>query len=224
MIKNIQIAIDGPSGAGKSTVAKRLAQKLNYDYIDTGAMYRAFALKLILNGYNSANIDDSIISKLIDSADIDFHEGNILLDGENVETKIRNEKIGILASDLSALKIVRDALVDKQRKIARSKSVIMDGRDIGTVVLKNADLKIYLTADPYTRAKRRYIDLLDSGVKTSLEETLDQILKRDYNDMNRKHSPLKKADDAIKLDTTNLNLDETVAKIIEILEEKINVL
>lgn len=209
----ITIAVDGPSGAGKSTVAKAVAKKMNIDYIDTGAMYRAVGYKMIQEGV--ALDDVEALAKMLETTDIDFANGNIMLDGININGLIRTPEISKQASDCSALQIVREKLVDLQRKMGQTKSVIMDGRDIGTNVFPNADYKFYITASAEERANRRYKELIEKGQDVVYEDVLKDIIQRDHNDSTRKLNPLKKADDAIELDTTVMTIDEVVNFVCE---------
>ncbi|MBE5731243.1 MAG: (d)CMP kinase [Clostridiales bacterium] len=212
----MKIAIDGPSGAGKSTLAKILASELGITYLDTGAMYRALGLKAYRLGI-AAN-DEPKVKELIGNTVIDVlaSEGGtqVFLDGEDVSTQIREHHISKMASDISALHCVRIFMVDLQRKIASLRPSVLDGRDIGTVVLPNADYKFYLTASVEERAHRRYLELLARGEKCDEAQIREDIAKRDYNDMNRQHSPLKKADDAIEIDSTSLSVDEVKQKML----------
>ena len=221
MEKQISIAIDGPVGAGKSTIARMVAKKLNIIYVDTGAMYRAVGLYATRKGKDTKNFDE--VKSVIDEIELDVKLSNngqlIFLNGENVTDLIRTPEISMAASNVSAVPEVRERLVDIQRKLADSKSVVMDGRDIGTVVLPNATTKIYLIADLDVRAERRHKELLKKGQNVTFEEVKNDIVERDRNDMNRAASPLKKADDAIELDTTKLNLDEVVTKLVEIVNK-----
>ncbi len=208
----IRIAIDGPGGAGKSTIAKLVGDKLGLEYIDTGAMYRAVGLKLNREGIK---IDDLIsISNILEETSIDFVNGKIILDGDDVSDIIRTQEISKLASIYSQIPEVRSKLVDIQRKIAAGKSVIMDGRDIGTNVLTDAELKIFLTADSMVRARRRYEELRSKGVKANLDDIHEEIKDRDYQDMNRKLNPLVQAEDAVMLDTSDMTIDEVVNTIV----------
>lgn len=216
----MRIAIDGPSGAGKSTMAKLLAGKLKLDYIDTGAMYRAVGLKMSREGLNMSDEDREKRIELLDSTDIDFEDGKVTLDGEDVSGLIRTPEISKLASDFSSLAEVREKLVKIQRGIGERKSVVMDGRDIGTNVFKDAEIKFYLTATAEERAKRRFKELTEKGKDVSYEDTLSDIKKRDHNDSHRKLNPLKKADDAIEIDTTLMTIDEVVGKMIDEIKEK----
>ncbi len=201
-----RIAVDGPSGAGKSTIAKALAKDLGIDYIDTGAMYRAVGYKLIKEGI--ALDDIAAIAAMLSGTSIDFEKGRTILDGTDISDLIRTPAISKMASDCSALPIVRDKLVEIQRNIGRAKSVIMDGRDIGTNVFKDAELKFFITASPEERARRRYLELVDKGVNQDYESVLSDIVARDHNDSTRALNPLKKADDAILIDTTDMSIDE----------------
>ena len=219
------IAIDGPAGAGKSSIAKALSKKLGFVYIDTGAMYRAVALFFLENGIKDSS--DNEIDKLLDKLDINIKytdgEQRVFLNNVDVSDKLRQEEIGKLASRFSAVKSVRKKLVALQRKLAKKENVIMDGRDIGTVVLPNADLKIYLSAGSKVRAKRRYLELIEKGFdKTALDEKAieNEIIKRDEADMNREISPLKKAEDAYCLDTSDMTFDEVVSKILDMVEKE----
>ena len=215
----INIAIDGPAGAGKSTIAKKIAKELDIIYVDTGAMYRAFGLYCIRNNISSDQND--IINNILDDIDISIcyidGEQQVILNDENVNQFIRDEEVGKMASEVSVNKNVRLKLVELQRNLATKKSIVMDGRDIGTYVLPNATNKIYLNASVETRAKRRHKELLEKGISRDLESIKDEIGKRDYRDMNREFAPLKKADDAIEVDTSNISIDEVVNKILEMI-------
>lgn len=208
----IRIAIDGPGGAGKSTIAKQVARALDIDYIDTGAMYRAVGYKLIRDNVDMH--DEAALAAMLDATDIDFSGGKTILDGEDISDRIRTQEISRKASECSALAPVRAKLVELQKKMGSTKSVIMDGRDIGTVVLKDAELKIYLTASAEERAGRRYKELLLKGEDISYEKVLADMQERDYNDMHREITPLRKADDAIELDTTGMSIDEVTEYIL----------
>lgn len=208
----IRIAIDGPGGAGKSTIAKLVGDKLGLEYIDTGAMYRAVGLKLNRKGIKP---DDLIsISNVLEETTIDFVNGKIILDGDDVSDIIRTQEISKFASIYSQIPEVRSKLVDIQRRIAAGKSVIMDGRDIGTNVLTDAELKVFLTADSMVRARRRYEELRSKGVNANLDDIHEEIKDRDYQDMNRKLNPLVRAEDAIRLDTSDMTIDEVVNTIV----------
>ena len=208
----MRIAIDGPGGAGKSTIAKLVGDKLGLEYIDTGAMYRAVGLKLNRKGIKP---DDLIsISNVLEETTIDFVNGKIILDGDDVSDIIRTQEISKFASIYSQIPEVRSKLVDIQRRIAAGKSVIMDGRDIGTNVLTDAELKVFLTADSLVRARRRYEELRSKGVNANLDDIHEEIKDRDYQDMHRKLNPLAQAEDAIRLDTSDMTIDEVVNTIV----------
>lgn len=213
-----QIAIDGPSGAGKSTIAKIVANKLKIDYIDTGAMYRALGLKMIRKGIDAQEVEK--VSQLLNDTVIDFSEGDILLDGEVVTSLIRTPEVSMKASSCSALAIVRRNMVASQQQMGAQKSVIMDGRDIATDVFPNAKYKFYITASAEERANRRYKELAEKGENVSFEETLAAIEARDYNDMNRDVSPLRQAEDAELVDTTEMTIDQVADYICSKIEEK----
>ena len=212
-----RIAIDGPSGAGKSTIAKKVAKELNIDYIDTGAMYRAVGYKMNREGVPFEECD--ALKEMLDATDIDFASGDIILDGEIVNTLIRTPEVSMLASKCSALPMVREKLVEIQRAMGTRKSVIMDGRDIGTNVLKDAEYKIFLTASAEERADRRFKELQEKGEDQSYEDVLADIKQREHNDTTRKLNPLKKADDAIELDTTGMGIDDVVKAVLEIADK-----
>lgn len=218
-MNNIKVAIDGPVGAGKSTVAKMIAKKMNIIYVDTGAMYRTVGLYAIRKGISTTDVES--LKVLINEIDIDVEIKNgeqlIYLNKEDVTGLIRTPEISMAASNVSAVPEVRAKLVDIQRKLAESKSVIMDGRDIGTVVLPNADTKIFLDASPKARAKRRYDELIAKKQEVTFEEVYNDLMQRDKNDSTRAASPLKKADDAIVLDTTELTLEQVVDEAIKII-------
>ncbi|KGF33420.1 cytidylate kinase [Peptoniphilus lacrimalis DNF00528] len=203
----MQIAIDGPAGSGKSTVAKKIAEKLNIIYIDTGAMYRAITLKL-------KDLDKKIYEEACNNTNIEFINNKIFLDGKDVSSQIRSEEISKLTSDISKIDFVRKKLVSIQKEIAAKNSVVMEGRDITTVVLPDADYKFYLSASPEIRAKRRTLQLKEKGLNADYEEILRDIKKRDNNDIKRENSPLKVADDAIVIDSSNLTADESIEKIL----------
>lgn len=209
----LTIAIDGPGGAGKSTVAKSVATRLNVDYIDTGAMYRAVAYKTIIN---DVDVDDpEKIKELLEETVIDFSKGDIFLDGKNVNKEIREPEISKVASKVSQIFEVREKLVELQRIMAKTKSVVMDGRDIGTNVLPEANCKFYMTASPQERAKRRYDELKSKGKDVSYEDVFSDIVHRDKQDMERELNPLRKAEDAVEIDTTGLNIQEVVDIILK---------
>lgn len=215
------IAIDGPSGAGKSTVAKLVSKELNFEYIDTGAMYRALAYKAFKN---NIQINEKEIDEMLISTKIDYFNNSIFLDDEKVDDNIRNENISKISSNVSALKNVRIKMVDLQRNIANNKNVILDGRDIGTNVFPNADYKFFIIASVEERSKRRYDELTKKGMYVSYDDILLDIKKRDINDSSRKIAPLKIAEDAILIDTTNMDIKDVVAKILSIVLEGPNAL
>lgn len=219
MDNKFSIAVDGPVGSGKSTISKLIAKKLKIVYVDTGAMYRAVALYFIKQGIDLKN-KAYIISnlELIDiSIQYQNNEQILFLNGVNVNSEIRSPEISMGSSLVSQIKEVRQKLVSLQKKLAKSQNIIMDGRDIGTNVLPDATLKIYLSADIDERAKRRYNEHLNDYNKVKLEEVKEAIIKRDYDDMTRKESPLKKASDAVEIDTTNLTIEQVADKIISLL-------
>lgn len=211
------IAIDGPSGAGKSTVAKLLSKKLGFEYIDTGAMYRALAYKAYMSKIKINEENEEKIDEMLKSTTVDYYNNNIYLDNENVEGLIRDEIISIGASEISALKNVRTKMVELQRKIAENKNVILDGRDIGTKVFPDADYKFFITASEETRAGRRYNQIAADGKAADYNSVLTDLRQRDKNDTTRKISPLIKAEDAILIDTTDMDLDEVVKAIADII-------
>ena len=218
-MKNISIAIDGPSASGKSTIAKILATKLGYIYIDTGAMYRAFTLAVLRRGINPQ--DETACCNLIGKIKIWFNaENHVTLDGEDVGEKIRENNVADNVSYISTYKDIRAHLVELQRELANDNNVIMDGRDIGTHVLPDATVKIFQIADAKMRAKRRYMENLEKGIPSTEEECLDNLKKRDYIDSHRKVNPLKPACDAITVDTTNLTISDVVDKVLDIIKEK----
>lgn len=212
------IAIDGPGGAGKSTISRLTAEKLGIDYIDTGAMYRAAALKLNRKGMDPE--DEAGIEAVMKDTDIDFEGGKVMLDGEDVTGLIRTPEISALASRYSAIGCVRAKLVELQRQMGRRKSVVMDGRDIGTNVFPDAEVKIYLTASPEERARRRCKEMEEKGEKTDFERVLEDINARDHQDMNRALNPLRKAEDAVELDTTDMSIEQVVRTIMEEVNRK----
>lgn len=219
----IQIAIDGPSGAGKSTLAKALAKKLGFVYVDTGALYRAVGLFCERSGISQ---DDKcgIVSALKDiELSIEYKEGgqHIILGGEDVSPLIRTPSISEWASCVSAIGEVRDFLLETQRRLARENNVIMDGRDIGTVILPNADVKIFLISSPEARARRRRLEYIEKGIDISLEETMRVMAERDERDSSREVAPLRAADDAIALDSSDMTIDETIDAALAIIESKI---
>lgn len=223
MDKHFSVAIDGPSGAGKSTIARAAAARFGFIYVDTGAIYRTVGLAAARAGLPLGAEQD--VLKLLPGLDIAFGYGedgaqHMYLNGEDVSGLIRTPEISMRASEVSAMPEVRACLLDMQRKMAESHSVIMDGRDIGTVVLPNASLKIFLTASPERRAERRYIELREKGAADSYDEVLRDIIKRDKNDSSRAAAPLKRADDAIEVDTSELTLDESIERICALISDR----
>ena len=220
MIYNI--AIDGPAGAGKSTIARRVAKELSFIYVDTGAMYRAMALYLLRKEVNRDDTEQ--IGNICQDAEISIEYQNgeqiVLLNGENVNSYLRTEEVGNMASVSSAVPRVREKLLSLQRKLAKDMSVVMDGRDIGTTILPDADVKIYLTASSLTRAKRRYLELQEKGTVCNLDEIQKDIEERDQRDMNREISPLRQAEDAILVDSSDLTIQQVVDRILQIFRSK----
>ena len=211
------IAIDGPAGSGKSTIAKLIAEDLGLVYLDTGAMYRLVTLKALNDGI-LGNLDKII--KMLDDLRIDIKKNGFYLDDTNVSEEIRKPIVSENVSDIAAIREVREKMVDLQRKFSESKNVILDGRDIGTVVFPNADVKIFLIADAKERSNRRYRELVAKGENVKIEEIYENILKRDKIDSTRKESPLKKANDAIEVDTTSKNIEEVKNEILYIIKQK----
>ena len=220
MDKIIRIALDGPSGSGKSTVAKRLSKKLNILYLDTGAMYRATALKALSLGIDT--LDEVGVSTFINdiNLEIKYVDGtqHTILDGEDVSERIREPHVSMAASNISSLKPVRIKMVEMQRKIADQMSCVLDGRDIGSYVLPNADFKFYITASSQVRADRRYKELTLKGHKVDFDELKKEIEQRDYNDKTRDFSPLVKALDAIEIDTSFMNIEQVISKVLSYIE------
>ena len=221
----IAVAIDGPAGAGKSSVAKAVGKQLGLLYVDTGALYRTVGLAALRKGVDpSSKAEVEALLKEI-SVEMDFSETSgqvVLLNGKDVTGLIRTPEVSMTASDISALPIVREYLLGLQRNIAKTKNVIMDGRYIGTVVLPHAQVKIFLTASPESRAERRYKELVEKGEKTTVKDVLRDIIKRDYNDTNRKAAPLRPAEDSVLVDTTNLDFDGSVEAVAKIIRERIS--
>lgn len=218
----MNIAIDGPAGAGKSTIAKLLAAKLGILYLDTGAMYRAVGLKALNTGVDIS--DEAAVEKMLADTKIDVTQENgvqhVYLDGNDVSSAIRENTVSKAASDISAVPCVRYKMVELQREIASRCDTVLDGRDIGTFVLPNAEYKIFLTASAEERAKRRYAELKAKGSTLTIEQIKDDIVKRDYNDSHRTLAPLKKADDATEVDTTAMSIDDVVGRIYAIIGAK----
>lgn len=219
----IAVAIDGPAGAGKSTIARRAALELGFIYVDTGALYRAVGLACIKNGIDPS--DAPKVVSILPKTDISIvffnGEQHVLLNDTDVSDDIRTEKASMTASLVSQIPQVRDFLLDLQRNFSKTENVIMDGRDIGTVVLPNAQVKIFLTASPEVRAKRRVLQLEEKGEYADYDTVLEDIVKRDYNDSHRETAPLKAAENAVVIDTSNLTLDQTAEKIITVIKENI---
>lgn len=219
---NYNIAIDGPAGAGKSTIAKRIAKELGFIYVDTGAMYRAMTYFFVKE--NVEKEDAAAMSRLCQDADITITyqngEQQVMLNGKNVTPYLRTEEVGNLASVVAANGDVRKKLVELQQKLAQKESVVMDGRDIGTVVLPDATLKVYLTASPKTRALRRFKELTEKDIPCNIEEIEKDIMERDKRDMEREISPLKQAEDAVLVDSSDRNIEEVVSHIIRLFRER----
>ncbi len=224
--RNIIIAIDGYSSCGKSTVAKALANRLNYIYIDSGAMYRALTLYLIENHISINDIENikSNLSKIEIKFDLKDHKTVVLLNGKDVSSKIREMNVSELVSEVSSIKEVRNAMVVQQQRMAKDQNIVMDGRDIGTVVFPHAQVKIFMTADPEIRAARRFKELQLAGKNVTLEEVFDNLRRRDYQDTTRKESPLIKSEEAIVLDNSNLDqeqqLDFVINEVKKVLSSK----
>lgn len=224
--ENIQIAIDGPAAAGKSTVAKKIAQELSFIYIDTGAMYRALTYKALTKGVNV--MDEQSLDQLLKQTTIDLTVHNnrqrVMLDGNDVTTEIRSELITKHVSSIAKFVTIREEMTKRQRAFSMKYSVVMDGRDIGTHVLPNADLKFFLIASVEERAKRRHEENLTYGFPSKLEDLIEEIKARDYADQTRDVAPLKKAKDAIEIDTTGLSINEVVSLMLEEINKKLNML
>ncbi len=217
-MKNLIVAIDGPAGSGKSTIAKLVAKKFNFTYIDTGAMYRMITLYLLENKISFDNLEK--IQKILNEINLDMKEDKFFLNNTDVSLKIREEIINENVSKVASIKAVRENLVNLQRKIASDKNVILDGRDIGTVVFPNAQVKIFLVASAEERARRRYNEFMEKKVEITYDEVLKSLKERDHLDSTRKESPLVKASDALELDTTNLKIDEVVNFISNEIEKR----
>ena len=220
---SFNVAIDGPAGAGKSTVAKSVAALKNFIYVDTGAMYRAMALYFLRKGIDKT--DESAINAALGQVEITIRYENgaqqVILNGENVTAFLRREEVGNMASVSSANPEVRAHLLKLQRTLAKENDVVMDGRDIGTTILPDAEVKIFLTASPETRANRRYLELTEKGETCDMNEILKTIIERDVRDMNRAVSPLKQAEDAVLVDSSEMGIDEVVEKILSVYREKV---
>ncbi|TGY44137.1 (d)CMP kinase [Clostridium sartagoforme] len=218
----LSVAIDGPAGAGKSTIAKLVAKEFDLMYINTGAMYRAVALKAEENNIGDKDID--ALCSLISTFEMKFENDDLILNGENIQDRITMPEISKIVSKYASIKEVREILVKLQREMSNKFDVIMDGRDIGTVVLKDSKFKFFLTATPEARAERRYKELTNRGLDVDYSTILEDIIKRDYLDSNREVDPLKKADDAIEVDTTKLSINEVVKEISLSIKKNLSVL
>ena len=223
-MKVINVAIDGPAGAGKSTISRKAAAELGYIYIDTGALYRTVGLNALRKGVDIQS-DDAVVSTLTDELKVELRfidgEQRMFLNDEDVSSDIRTPEASMAASRVSAVPAVRKYLFDLQKNLAKTNNCIMDGRDIGTVVLPDADVKIFLTASPEARAERRYKELQEKGMDTPYEDVLKDMIKRDYDDSHRAIAPLKQADDAILCDTSNIGLEESIQLIIDTIKGNI---
>lgn len=220
---SIAIAIDGPAGAGKSTISKSAAKELGFIYVDTGALYRTVGLAASRNNIEAVEgetLDNFLNTITVELTFNDKGEQIVLLDGEDVSAFIRTPEASMMASKISAIPSVRAYLLDLQRNMAKTNNVIMDGRDIGTVVLPDAEVKIFLTASPEARAERRYKELIEKGMDVKYEDVLNDVVTRDYNDSHREIAPLKQADDAVLADTTELDLQQSIQLIIDIVKER----
>jgi len=217
------IAIDGGAGAGKSTTAKGVAGRIGFFYLDTGAMYRAATLKYLLNGGNTNTIDHALIQKIIDSTAIDLKQGSsrliVCLDGRDVTDEIRTPEVSRFVSPLSAIPMVREWMVAVQRKIAEGKNIVCEGRDIGTVVFPDAQVKVFMKADLVARAQRRQKEMKEKGIQVKLDDVLANLRFRDKYDSNRDHSPLKQAEDAIVINTTHLTIEQEIDQVVAIVEK-----
>ena len=222
MMKYISVAIDGPSGAGKSTVARAAAAKLGYVYVDTGAMYRSIGLAVCRRGIAGEDTAGIIATLPEIAIQLTYQDGaqHVLLNGEDVSSAIRAEEIGMAASAVAAIPAVRTFLLDAQRTLAASRDVLMDGRDIGTVVLPNATVKIFLTATPEARAERRYKELLMKGEKHDYQNILADVRARDYQDTHRAAAPLRQAEDAVLVDTSELNFDQSFEALKKVIQDR----
>ncbi len=211
----LRVAIDGPGGTGKSTIAKAVAERFGIEYIDTGAMYRSIALKSVREGVSAS--DESAVKEMLASTDIDFKEGKVWLDGEDVGGLIRTNEISMAASNISKLPCVRAKVDELSKYLASTRDVVMEGRDIGTAVIPDAEVKIFMTADPLVRAKRRYDQLIEQGKEADLDKIAEEIKERDYQDSHRELNPLKQAEDAVFLDTTNMTIEENIDAVANII-------
>ena len=214
----IRVAIDGPGGTGKSSIAKAVAERLGLEYIDTGAMYRAMGLKSLRMGVSPEDVE--AVEKMLADTEIDFNDNHMYLDGEDVSGLIRTNEISMAASDISKLPCVRAKADALSKHLASTRNVIMEGRDIGTIVIPDAEVKIFMTAAPEVRAKRRYLQLLEAGKPADYDQIFDEIQKRDYQDSHRDYHPLKQAEDAVLLDTSDMNKEENIEAVINLIREK----
>lgn len=222
-MQSIIIAIDGYSSCGKSTLAKALANRLNYSYVDTGAMYRAVSLALLRSGKDWEALSDEELNIFLDHIKISFEFNAKLgfsetyLNGENIEEEIRGKEVSQVVSSISQLKVIRARMVELQKRVGVNKRLVMDGRDIGTVVFPDAELKLFMTANPEIRAERRYNELIAKGKEVSREEVIENLRLRDYNDTHRKENPLRKAEDAIELDNSYINQEQQLQQVMQLL-------
>ncbi len=214
----LRVAIDGPGGTGKSTIAKAVAVRLGLEYIDTGAMYRAMGLKSLRQGVSPE--DTAAVEKMLAETTLDFQDNHMYLDGEDVSGLIRTNEVSMAASNISKLPIVRAKADALSHSLASTRDVVMEGRDIGTEVIPDAEVKIFMTAAPEVRAKRRYLQLKEAGKPADYDEIFDDIQKRDYQDSHRDYHPLKQADDAVFLDTSDMTIDENIDAIVRIITDK----
>ena len=214
----IRVAIDGPGGTGKSSIAKEVAARLGLEYIDTGAMYRSIGLKAMREGVSPS--DTEAVEKMLDATEIDFNDNHMYLDGEDVSGLIRTNEVSMAASNISKLPCVRAKADALSKHLAATKNVIMEGRDIGTIVIPDAEVKIFMTAAPEVRAKRRYLQLLEAGKPADYDQIFNEIQARDYQDSHREYHPLKQADDAILLDTSDMSKEENIEAVIDLIREK----
>jgi len=217
-MKSLRIAIDGPAASGKSTIARRVAEKLGFTYVDTGAMYRALALKAFREGVDIADTD-SLRESIVEKTDFAIIDGELAMDCRPISNEIRSEKVSVLSSRIARIPDVRSFMKEEQRKLAKDGRVVMEGRDIGTVVLPDAEIKIFLTASASERARRRTLQLRSMGQCADEAEVLRDIRQRDLNDSSRSLAPLRSADDAITIDTTNMTLDEIIEIVVEKVQE-----
>jgi len=217
----LKIAIDGPAGTGKSTVAKKIAEILGIDYLDTGAMYRAVAKFFLDNNIDPCEIDNNTVEKIFKEINFDFKNNSLYMNGKILSDEIRSPEVGKIVSKVASLEAIRKKLTLIQRELAKGKSIVVEGRDIGTVVLPDAEVKIFLTASAEERARRRLKELIEKGINVSFKEVFDEIVQRDRIDSTRKVAPLKAAKDAVIIDTDGLTVKEVVEKILEIVNKKI---